>query len=187
MAGSQAYALQTPGGVVPCNGLLSLGCSERDSGASLNIAVSSQHPRSMNLQIGPRECTGRKGILCRAVQASWKHTFAALWRYAWGNAGGILEKSFLADMSLRWWEMIWIDLKRYLSCHIVPNTSLQRYMRLRCTLASEISQWRVAERRVCDFLVQFSVQLPRPVQASSLAAGGPFAATEKDACHRVWD
>ena len=64
MAGSQAYALQTPGGVVPCNGLLSLGCSERDSGASLNLAVSSQHPRSMNLQIGPRECTGRKGILC---------------------------------------------------------------------------------------------------------------------------
>lgn len=50
--------------------------------------------------------TGRKGILCRAVQASWKHTFAALWRYAWGNAGGILEKSFLADMSLRWLEMI---------------------------------------------------------------------------------
>eukprot|EP00435_Cladocopium_sp_Y103_P020819 s1827_g5.t1 len=106
VAGSQAYALQTPGGVVPCNGLMSPGCSQRDAGANLAVSSHQDHPRSMNLQIGQTECLKhrkdlRKGILCCAVQASWKHAFAALWRYAWGNAGGIL-----CHMSLRWFEMV---------------------------------------------------------------------------------
>ena len=94
----------------------------------------------------------------------------------------MLEKSFLATCSgvgLKWFERVLIV---HLPC---PTHPPKKYIWVRCILlvAGRMRNGRLGER--VTFWFPFSVQLPRPVQASSLAAGGPFAATDKDACHSI--